>query len=281
MKTLIKQWLLPPALFNTLQYSKALIKNYKDNFQIDKKSNDRFKNRHSKERCFVVGTGPSIKAQELTLLKDEFVIGVSGLFQHRDIESIAPNYYVLPPVFRGHGNYYDEDNFISWMKDMDTVLKNDTIMFLDIGDKKYIDKYQIFKDKQIIWINYMPWTQNTPIKQIDPLRMPSIFSVSEAAIQVALYLGFKELYLLGFDHSWQDDIWKHFDENYMKHFDEQKLTTCKEWVDSEHEMIRHAKIFNKYKKLNTLKENIYNANANPNSYVDTFPKVKFEDLFSK
>ena len=50
-------------------------------------------------------------------------------------------------------------------------------------------------------------------------------------------------------------------------------------VDSEFQMRRHAQIFNKYKKLFALKENIYNANANPNSYVDTFPKVKYEELF--
>lgn len=280
MKTLIKQWLLPPALFNTLQYSRALIKNYKDNIQIDKKNNDRFKNRHSNDRCFIVGTGPSIIEQDLTLLKDEFAIGVSGLFQHKDIENIAPNYYVLPPVFRSHGNYYDEGNFISWMNDMDAILKNDTVMFLDIGDKKYIDKYKIFQDKQIAWVNYLSWAKNASIQQIDLLRMPSISSVSEVAIQVALYLGFKEIYLVGFDHSWQDDIWKHFDVNYMNHFDEQKLNACKEWVDSEHEMGRHAQIFNKYKKLYALKRNIYNANAKQNSYVDTFPKVKFEDLFN-
>ena len=30
-----------------------------------------------------------------------------------------------------------------------------------------------------------------------------------------------------------------------------------------------------------MKQNIYNANANENTYVDTFPKVKYEDLFSK
>ncbi|MDY0193864.1 MAG: hypothetical protein RBR93_10130 [Aliarcobacter butzleri] len=51
--------------------------------------------------------------------------------------------------------------------------------------------------------------------------------------------------------------------------------------DSELHMINHAKIFKKYKALYQMKQNIFNANANENTYVDTFPKVKYEDLFSK
>jgi hypothetical protein len=278
MKQSIKQ-ILPPIILTKLQLTRAMFRNYQDSKGIDKIYNDRMKNKYLKDRCFIVGTGPSIKEQDLTLLKDEIVIGVSGLFQHKDIDIINPKYYVLPPVFRGHGKLYDEDNFIQWFKSMDKALKDTTVMILDIGDKKYIDKYKIFKDKEIIWKNYLPWNTEQNINKIDILLMPGIWSVSESAIQSALYLGFKENYILGFDHTWYDDIWNHFTDDYMKDFDENKLDDCKEWVDSEHEMIRHAKIFNKYKKLYALKENIYNANANQDSYVDTFPKVKFEDLF--
>ena len=278
MKRLIKN-LLPPILLNKLLLIKVILRNMKDNKSINKQYNNRFKNKHLKDRCFIIGTGPSIKKQDLKLLKDEIVIGVSGVFQHKDIKIINPKYYVLPPVFRGHGELYDESNFITWFKNMDKALNDTTVMILDIGDKAYIDKYEIFKHKEIIWKNYLPWNREMDINNIKILSMPSILSVSESAIQSAMYLGFKENYILGFDHTWFDDIWDHFNDDYMKDFEESKLNKCKEWVDSEHEMIRHANIFNKYKKLYALKKNIYNANADENSYVDTFPKVKFESLF--
>ncbi len=278
MKQLLKQ-ILPPLFINKLLLIKALFRNSNDNKSLDKRYNDRFKNKHFNDRCFIVGTGPSIKQQDLTFLKDEMVIGVSGLFQHKDIDIINPNYYVLPPVFRGHGKLYDKDNFIQWFKNMDKALSNNTIMILDVSDKKYIEEHNIFKNKSIVWKNYLPWNESIEIDKIDILEMPGIWSVSESAIQSAMYLGFKEIYLLGFDHTWYNDIWEHFTDDYMKDFEESKLNACKEWVDSEHEMIRHAKIFNKYKKLYALKKNIYNANADENSYVDTFPKVKYEDLF--
>jgi len=278
MKKLIKN-ILPPIVLNRLLLLKSIFRNKKDNKFIDKEYNNRFKNKHLKDRCFIIGTGPSIKEQDLTLLKDEIVIGVSGLFQHKDIKIINPLYYVLPPVFRGHGKLYDEKNFISWLQNMDKALNDTTIMILDISDKKYVDKYQIFQNKEIIWKNYLPWNIEQNIDNIEILSMPGIWSVSESAIQSALYLGFKKIYILGFDHTWFDDIWDHFTDNYMKDFNQEKLNACKEWVDSEHEMIRHAKIFNKYKKLYALKKNIYNANADQNSYVDAFPKVKYEGLF--
>lgn len=280
MKQIIKQF-LPYILLTKLRWIKVLFRNYKDNKIVNKKYNDRLKDSHLNDRCFIVGTGPSIKEQDLKLLKDEIVIGVSGLFQHKDIDIINPKYYILPPVFRCHSEYYDEENFISWLRNMDKSLKDTTIMILDIGDERYIKKYKIFKNKEIIWKNYLPWDIEQSIDNINILSMPSISSVSESAIQSALYLGFEKNYILGFDHSWFDDIWEHFSDDYMKDFDEEKLKNCKVWVDSEHEMNRHAKIFNKYKKLYALKKNIYNANANQKSYVDTFPKVEFESLFKK
>ena len=114
--------------------------------------------------------------------------------------------------------------------------------------------------------------------------MPSVYSVSESAIQIALYLGFDEIYLLGFDHDWFNGLFNYsYDVNKVrKHFRKNADEVSKRMkIDSEFQMTRHAKIFNKYKKLFALKENIYNANANQNSYVDTFPKVKFEGLFKK
>ena len=118
------------------------------------------------------------------------------------------------------------------------------------------------------------------IGEIKLLEMPSIVSVSEVAIQIAIYLGFKEIYLLGFDHSWQTGIFNHFNDDYNKYYDEKKLNKIIKRIDSEHEMERHALMFNKYKALYRIKENIFNANANLSSYVDTFPKVRFDDLFN-
>lgn len=277
MKKFVKDWLLPPKILSKLIEYKIFTNNrYNKNiFQNNLKDSE------TGNRCFIVGTGSSLKEQDLKLLKNEIVIGVSGLYNHEDIKVINPKYYVNPSIFKSHSKYYEEEKFLHYLIDMDKELVNTTIMFFDILDKKYIDKYKLFKNKKVIWKSYKTWN-NSDIKTIDLGSLPSIWSVSESAIQIALYLGFERIYLLGFDHDWFNGLFNYaFDNNKArKHFNESSEEICKKFnIDSEFQMIRHAKIFNKYKKLYKLKKNIYNANANKNSYVDTFPKVVYEDLF--
>ena len=279
MKKFIRDWVLAPKVLpKVMKLKNKIIKSY------DKSAlNNELVNTEKGNRCFIVGTGSSIKQQNLKLLENEIVIGVSGLFNHDDIKIFNPKYYVNPPIFKDHSNYYGEEKFISYLSDMDEKLSNDTIMFFDVLDKKYIDKYKLFQNKKIIWKNYEIW-DGLDIHNINIYSLPSIWSVSEGAIQVALYLGFDEVHLLGFDHDWFNGLFNYAfsNEKARKHFKETaEEVSEKHNVDSEFQMRRHARIFDKYKKLFAIKQNIYNSNANANSYVDTFPKVKYEDLFKK
>lgn len=280
MKSFIKNWLLPPGIFilimkmrnSAIRQLRGLRKDFKKNINV--------KGIHRNDRCFVVGLGNSINKQNLSLLKDEIVIGVSGLFTHSEIRAISPKYYVLSPVFKNHLTYNKEENFISWLRAMDRALDDEVRMFIHIGDKPYIEKYNIFVNKIIYWNDYQTW-YGGDIVDIELDVIPAIESVSEAVLSVALYLGFKEIFMLGFDHTWYEKHDNHFDnERVFKYFKktQRQLNSEFGW-DSESHMRAHANMFRKYKKLYQLKRNIFNANANEDTYVDTFPKVKFEDLF--
>ena len=99
MKQFLKQWILPPSIYKSLIKYKQLGKDFFKYSSIDFQKNIELKDIHTDKRCFIIGLGASIKEQDLTLLKDEIVIGVSSLFNHKDISLIQPNYYVLSPVF--------------------------------------------------------------------------------------------------------------------------------------------------------------------------------------
>ena len=73
----------------------------------------------------------------------------------------------------------------------------------------------------------------------------------------------------------------HFDnKKVFQYFKKTQRELNKEFKwDSEIHMRNHADIFKKYKRLYAIKNNIFNANADENTYVDTFPKVRYEDLF--
>jgi len=277
----IKQWLLPPLLFKLLVKFAKYVRDIKYSKKYFKKNNE-LKNIHTEDRCFIIGLGSSIKKQDLTLLENEIVIGVSSLFNHKDIAKIKPNYYVLSPVFTYHAKYVKKENFIKWLRAMDESLENNVIMFIHIGDKKYIDEYDIFSKKTIYWNKYSVW-MGGDIKNISLDAIPDINSVSETALAIALYLDFKKIYMLGFDHSWYEGVYHYFDnKKVFKYFGKTQHDIKKEHgFDSESHMIAHAEIFKKYKKLYQIKKNIFNVNSNENTYVDTFPKIKYEELFIK
>lgn len=234
-------------------------------------------------RCFIIATGSSIKYQDLTILKEEIVISVSGLYMHKDINIINPKYHVLPNVFGDHKEITEEKKHVQWLNDMNINLPSSTIMIMSTKDKSYIEKYQLFKDRKIFLKNYTRYCETDDIFDIDINQMPNIWSISEGVIQTALFLGFKEIFLLGFDHDWFNGALVHFNgSEYLKfnNTDIKQEIVNIHGMDSEFQMMRHAKIFNKYKKLYSLKENIYNANYDQNTYVDTFPKVNYEKLFN-
>lgn len=249
----------------------------KDNFI----KNFELKDIHNNDRCFIIGLGNSINSQDLTLMKDEIIIGVSGLFTHKDIKTIMPTYYVLSPVFKNHGHLNKEENYIAWLKAMDEVLDDNVKMIIHISDKTYLDRYEIFKNKKVYWNDYRDWN-GEQINGFEMHNIPDINSVSEAVLSVALYLGFEKIYILGFDHTWYEKNDNHFDnKKVFQYFKKTQRDLNQEFKwDSETHMRNHANIFKKYKALYQFKQNIFNANSNENTYVDTFPMVKYEELFN-
>ena len=61
--------------------------------------NIKFKNIHTGERCFILGSGPSIVKQNLKKLQGETVITQNHFHIHEDIKIIHPMYHCVVPFF--------------------------------------------------------------------------------------------------------------------------------------------------------------------------------------
>lgn len=239
--------------------------------------NEKLKDRHAGERCFIVGAGSSISKQDLTKLAGEVVLTVSNSFVHPAMPVIRPMYHIMPPVLEYHGELNSVEQFMTWFAEMEEKTF-DAEMFFHLGDRAELLKRGLYQKKIVHWVDYeTPWDEK-PISKLNLAKIPEIWSVSETAITVALYLGFAEIYLLGFDHDWFNGPLVYFYDEKKEHLLQPDKTKVS-FLDSEFQMRRHAYIFKKYKYLFLVKENIYNANADPNSYVDVFPKVDYDKLF--
>lgn len=252
-------------------------KNIEKRFQSNLR---RYRHIYRREDCFVIGAGSSIKSQNIENLSGKKCISVSNVYVHPKINAIRPAYHVLPNIFKHHAKIYEEKKFVEWLSDMDRVLPSVTKIVMHIEDKTHIDKFDLFRKRDVSWYGHMKWDEGR-ITELNPESFPSVWSVSETALALAIYLGFSSIYLLGIDHDWFNGLFNYFFDHKTQHIlapDEKKI----DFVDSEFQMRRHAYIFKKYKELYRLHGRIFNCNSNKNSYVDIFPKLELDEvLFSK
>jgi hypothetical protein len=281
MKNFLKKWLLPPGILDFVNRTlnptpRQITQSSDDKARLQKTGELRDKNLN--EDCFIIGAGSSIKHQDLAKLVGKNCITVSNVYVHSDINIIAPVYHVLPNIFLAHAHLHGNEKYVEWLSDMDARLPSATKIIMDIRDKEHTDNYKLFTSREMVWCGYSPWDEGE-IKEIDHTNLPRVWSVSETAIMMAIFLGFKKIYLLGFDHDWFNGIFNYFYDKNTCHKIGADLSKVA-FADSEFQMRRHAYIFRKYKALYKLHGAIFNCNYDQNSYVDIFPKLSLQEALS-
>ena len=161
-----------------------------------KKRNKRFENIHANQRCFILGSGHSILSQDLTKLKDEIVISQNHFQAHKDISIIAPKYHVVIPKF--HPADYDND-WIDWIQDMENKLPADTVFFYGSNTKSLIESKTNLGSRSYYIDSGFHAICLRKAKVDITKRIMNIPTVITQCITIALYMGFKKIYLTGFD----------------------------------------------------------------------------------
>lgn len=165
------------------------------------KNNIKFKNLYKGNRCFVLGNGPSLKDQNIELLKNEFVFTVNQFCRYPISELIKPNFHfwVDDVFFEINKNKSEDMELISVMKKI-AEINPDAECFFPISKKKFIEEFDLNRSLNV---NYFLPSIN-PVKMrnrdIDYCKyVPGFGTVVQTAISMAIYMGFKEIYLLGCD----------------------------------------------------------------------------------
>ena len=153
---------------------------------------EKFHDIHKGQRCFIIGTGPSLNKTNLSLLKDEIIFGVNTLYRGMSEFGITCNYYAV------------SDEMV-WKKHYENILGLDTVLFLSSGaGKNYLSKMNFCQKFQK--------GEPVVIKDLGPMWISKNFSkdlstgvywgstiIIDICLQAAYYMGFKEVYLLGCD----------------------------------------------------------------------------------
>jgi hypothetical protein len=191
--------LLPYGIWKFLQtYRLAEILRYLKHKGVLSK-NIRLKNYALGEqsRCFILCNGPSVKQQNLVPLKNEMVISVASGYLHGQFSAINPKFHCVPQITYG---VMTEADVVAWFSEMDEHLGEAKLI---LSDTEYalVQRYQLFKNREVYYLNMGRAFKEHENKLFDLTKMlPRAASVPIMCLMVAMYMGYKKIYLLGTEH---------------------------------------------------------------------------------
>lgn len=156
------------------------------------KKNQRFKNLYAGQRCFILGTGPSINALsgfQIQTLKDEKTFAVNSIYKVPKLTPITPSFYALLD-----NNYWGVASY-TFQEILSKYKESPPTFITDIRARPMLPK-----GIDCIYVH----AKNYPIRRMrfDIAKNMSIaMNVVSFSILCAVYMGFKEIFLLGCDYN--------------------------------------------------------------------------------
>lgn len=219
------------------------------------------KNRYAGERCFIIATGPSLREEDVLALKNEYTFGMNSVCKL--FEKIA-----WQPTFFGIQDLYVYDNLMEKIQ-----LATDTIVFIgdNIARKRAIDEKWIRFPLNAAYNEYAQYVKGEfPVRFSDDCYKVVYdgYSITFSLLQIAVYLGFKEIYLLGADCSFSSKGNNHFAEHGH--------------VDARIESAQ-ARNFSMYEcaKAYCNKRGVSIYNSTRGGELEIFPRVDFDSIIKK
>lgn len=183
----------------TIEFNRYKYTN-KNEYELIKK-NEQYRNIHKGKRCFVIGNGPSLKDQDLSLLENEYVITVNQIARNKDFKKIKTNYHFwADPVFFNLAEDKPEDmELLKVFKSVNTE-NNTPECFLPVFAYEFVQKYGLDKHIRVNYFNPKLHFFENYTKEIDFTKfIPGFQTVVQSGIAFAIFMGFSEINLLGCD----------------------------------------------------------------------------------
>lgn len=193
---------------NTLKANVWFITKYYDTDHYQKDKLCKYKGIHRGERCFIIGNGPSLRIEDLDVLakQREVCFGLNLIYMAYRNTRWRPDYVCVSDT-------------LTIKKNGEKIIKNNKCPlfiadpFLRFQGDEYIDE-RILPFRKL----YPNGTDNFAYSfSMDIAKgICNANSVAYYALQIAVYMGFAEIYLLGMDNG---DWGLHFDGKYLEETD--------------------------------------------------------------
>lgn len=162
--------------------------------------NKRFYGRYFGERCFILGNGPSIRDVDLELLSGEYVFTMNFFHKIEGHEKIKPAFHVF-----NDGYFFDQnekerlmpeelDDYYGWLQ------KIGVPCFIPCSGYDYVHSHLLDETTDFNYVYFGLPIGFAKIKDINLCKViPSVNTVAQTAMMIAIYMGFSEIYMIGID----------------------------------------------------------------------------------
>ena len=228
-----------------------------------KKKLIKFHNIHEGKRCFIIGNGPSLVTRDLEKIQSEITFASHRIYDIFPMTTWRPTYYCAQ----------DQKLIFESSQKIDEIEVNDKF----IASLRYGKVIKgIKKAKYVNLINEKFYPELPKFSDDVTVGTYEGFTVTYMCIQLAVYMGFTEIYLLGVDHNYSvtmlpngeilknEDIKDYFGEGGKFVNIPQLYKSTLAYVSAE-----------KYATEHGIK--IYNATRG--GKLDAFERVNFDNLF--
>lgn len=227
------------------------------------------------QRCFILGNGPSLNKIDFNLLRDETTFGVNSFFLMTERNGFAPTYFVV------------EDNLV-FKENKEAIERYSQprkILPVDYAKQISMNQEDLVFQMDTSFYNRKDKLR-FGIPQFNTGPTPKFFcgqSVTYINMQLAYYMGFSEVYLIGMDFSYsrpsdhkQEGNHIHSQGDDPNHFHKDYFGAGKTWKDPK--LGRVLRSYGRAKfEFESVGRKIFNATFG--GELELFERREFKSLF--
>ena len=227
------------------------------------------KDKHKNQRCFILGNGPSLTKLDLKKLEGEITIASNGIFFLFDTNAFRPTYYTA------------EDNLVAEDRAREI---NHLTGFTKIFPEDL--KYTLNKNENTIFIKFIRGCKDSGYPNFSKDLSDCAHTggtVSYLNLQLAWYLGCKEVYLIGVDHNYlipenldkNGIVWTSQEED-PNHFHPNYFGKGYRWHDPRTDRMERSYI---KAKMVFEEDNRKIYNSTLGGKLEVFERINYDNLF--
>lgn len=217
------------------------------------------KDSHLGERCFVVATGPSLTIEDLELIKDEYGFGMNSCVLALEKTGWVPSFFAMEDEFV----YNKVENVLleeAKNRLKDKVVVSNVVASICTSARRFKQFPHHYLDHK-----YNPKeTGEIRFSEDCYVTVYDGFSIIFSILQFAVYMGFKEIYLLGCDCNYNQA---------KKNFIEHGAKDPNASIMGDRLIYTHS-MFDKFAKAHGVQ--VYNCTRG--GMLEVYPRKKLEDV---